>query len=134
MIHQVSDIQALSFMSLFPEMSDDEHWDDLVRWVGSGKSIPVLNLGVFDGAAMVGLFPCETYPERIMIHACFLKEYRGRFARTSAQDAFSWIWQNTKYRTISAYIEPDHVKKYARECGMVERNGMFEVRNEQYYQ
>lgn len=127
MISQVSDIKALSFMSLFPEMYDDAHWEELVLWVGSGKSIPVLNLGVFDGSAMVGLFPCETYPERIMIHACFLKEYRGRFARTSAQDAFSWIWNNTKYRKITAYIEPGHVKKYAKECGMIERNGLFEV-------
>ena len=114
-------------MALFPEMKEDEEWADLVRWVGSGKSIPVLNLGVFDGASMVGLFPCETYPDKFLIHACFLKEYRGRFARTAAKDAFSWIWNNTKYDKIQAYIEPDHVKKYAIECGMKEINGLFEV-------
>ena len=127
MIRRVNNQTALAFMSLFPEMTDDEFWGDLVRWVGDGKSVPLLNLGVFDGNSMVGLFPCEIYPDRLMIHACFLKEYRGRFARTSAQDAFSWIWNNTKYRKVTAYIEPDHVKKYAKECGMIERNGLFEV-------
>lgn len=126
MIHPVSDIQAMSFMSLFPEMKEDEHWQELVQWVGSGKSIPVLNLGVFDGK-MVGVFPCETYTDGIMIHACFLKGYRGEFARDAAKEAFSWIWNNTKYDKIQAYIEPDHVKKYAAECGMKEINGLFEV-------
>lgn len=127
MIRPVSDIQALSFMALFPEMRDQEYWDELVQHVGSGYAIPALNLGVFDGQSMVGLFPCETHSEKLLIHACFLKEYRGRFARSSAIDAFRWIWNHTNCDKIYAYIEPDHVKKYAKECGMKEVNGLYEV-------
>lgn len=126
MIRQVSDVHALCFMSLFPEMRGDKHWDELVQWVGSGKAVPMLNLAVIDNG-IVGLFPCELKQDMILIHACFLKDYRGGFARDAAQDAFEWIFSNTNYSKIHAYIEPEHVKKYAAECGMVEIDGLFEV-------
>ena len=76
---------------------------------------------------IVGLFPCETYPDRIMIHACFLPDYRGEYAVLAAKKAFEWIWNYTGYSKVSAYIEPEHVKRYAKLCGMVEKDGLFEV-------
>ena len=126
MIHQVSDVVAMAFMSLFPEMRGDEHWDKLCSWVGAGKKTPMLHIGVFDNG-LVGLFPCEAYEDRLMIHACFLPGFRGDFAVESAKEAFKWIWNNTEYGKITAYIEPEHVKRYAKRCGMVESGGFFEV-------
>lgn len=122
----VSDLAALSFMSLFPEMLEGP-FVELCEWVGSGRKTQLLNLAAFHNMKVVGLFPCEKYPGRIMIHACFLPGYRGEFARQSAKEAFQWIFSNTKYSKISAYIEPCHVKQYALECGMVEKDGLFEV-------
>lgn len=127
MIAPISDRQAFAFMSLFPEMTGQQFWPELVEWVGKDKEVPMLNLAAYFSGRIVGLFPCETYPERISIHACFLPEYRGEFSRQSAKEAFKWIFQNTKYSKISAYIEPGHVKQYALECGMVEKDGLFEV-------
>jgi RimJ/RimL family protein N-acetyltransferase len=126
-ISRINDIAALSFMSLFPEMKEDEFWHEICQWVGSGKMTPMLNLGVFCNDKLVGLFPCESYPDRLMIHACFIPEFRGSFAVDSAKQAFQWVWDNTKYNKISAYIEPEHVKRFATRCGMIEKNGLFEV-------
>ena len=127
MIRLIDDITALSFMSLFNEMRSDQCWHELCEWVGAGKSTPCLHYGVFDNFRLVGLFPCEAYTDRIMIHACFLPEYRGEFAREAAKDVFRIIFHDTKYDKIQAYIESEHVKKYARECGMIEKDGLFEV-------
>lgn len=126
MIVPINDVQALAFASLFPEMRDDG-FSFVCRHVGAGNKIPMLNLSATHMGSIVGLFPCETYPDRIMIHACFLPDYRGEFAVYSANEAFDWIWKHTDYSKISAYIEPEHVKAYAKRCGMVEKNGLFEV-------
>jgi len=127
LINVIPDILAMSFMALFPEMRDDPSWLRLCAWVGGGKPTPMLNLAVMDNGKIVGLFPCEAYKDRIIIHACFLPDFRGDFAVKSSKEAFHWIFANTDYNTITAYIEPEHVKAYARRCGMVENCGLFEV-------
>ena len=128
-IEPVSDVLALSFLSLFPEMREGEEWLDLCAWVDQGKKTPLLNLAVIEDMKIVGLFPCEVYESGLKIHACFLRGYRGEFAVDAAREAFDWIWRNTIYSKITAYIEPDHVKRYAERCGMtLNSEGLFEVR------
>lgn len=128
MITPIPDLTAMAFMALFPEITNDEHWLRLCAWVGKGKTTPMVNLGVHADGKLVGLFPCEAYPDRFMIHACFLPEYRGQLAVDAAKSAFQWVWNHTKYDKILAYIEPEHVKRYAERCGMTRRDdGLYEV-------
>ncbi len=115
----------MRFMAQFPEMRD-EGFEKVWQWIEAGGRTPLLNLGVFD-PMLVGLFPCEAYDKDIWIHACFLKTHRGKFAEEAAQSAFEWIWKNTNYTSIKAYIEPDHVKRYAQACGMVPKGDYYEV-------
>ena len=126
-IQPISDVLALAFMSCFPEMKEGEQWLDLCQWVGEGKKTPLLNLAVIENGVIVGLFPCEVHPDKLMIHACFQHGHRGEYAVNAAREAFEWIWENTIYSKITAYIEPDHVKRYALRCGMTEKDGLFEV-------
>ncbi len=128
MIQPISDILALSFMSQFPEMTSEPEWLQVCEWAGKGKKTPLLNLAVVDYGLIVGLFPCEVGKDDISIHACFQHEYRGRYALEAGRDVLDWIWANTDFDKVIAYIEPTHAKRYAALCGLKKRaDGLYEV-------
>lgn len=125
MIRLISNLYAVEFMSQFPEMESSNR-QQATELIKKGYPVSLISLGVYKDNELVGLFPCNI-SKVILIHVCFLPQYRGEFAVQAAHAAFEWIFTHTDYKTIYAYIEFEHAKEFARRCGMIEKNGYFEV-------
>lgn len=88
-------------------------------------------LGVYvpkmSGLKLVGAFPFNRLNDGLQMHACFLKEYRGKFAVNAAKQAFEWVWSNTLYEKIYGTENTKLTNLFASMCGAKKNNGMYEV-------
>lgn len=113
------DNECRQFMNSVPY---PEYWPETLPAITPVSFV----LGVYN-PELVGCFPFNIKNGELFIHACFLKEWRGKFAVDALKKAFEWVWENTEFAKISANIGERHVARYARLGGMKPVNGLYEV-------
>lgn len=82
-------------------------------------------LGVY-APELVGCFPFVKMVD-IRMNACFMPEFRGKFAVNAGKMAIQWIFDNCNTDRIHAVTGCRKTSLYASLIGMIRSNGVYEV-------
>lgn len=113
------DNECRQFMNSVPY---PEYWPETLPAITPVSFV----LGVYN-PELVGCFPFNIKNGELFIHACFLKEWRGKFAVGAAKNAFKWIWSNTSFKKIVSEITEKHASRFAISSGMSKKQNRYEV-------